>query len=78
MLLKKLAILLMAGGHVRSDVELGRYQEALTDHSEDKLAMVDHSGDSNNMVEPVTTPTSYHSSSGFLSRQAPLTSNTGA
>lgn len=36
-------------------VELGRYQEALTDHSEDKLAMVDHSGDSNNMVEPVTT-----------------------
>ncbi|MFY7224773.1 hypothetical protein ACOTX4_25985, partial [Enterobacter cloacae complex sp. IR5459] len=32
-----------------------RYQEALTDHSEDKLAMVDHSGDSNNMVEPVTT-----------------------
>ncbi|MFY7224645.1 hypothetical protein ACOTX4_25285, partial [Enterobacter cloacae complex sp. IR5459] len=34
-------------------VELGRYQEALTDHSEDKLAMVDHSGDSNNMVEPV-------------------------
>ncbi|MFY7224271.1 hypothetical protein [Enterobacter cloacae complex sp. IR5459] len=35
-------------------VELGRYQEALTDHSEDKLAMVDHSGDSNNMVEPVT------------------------
>ena len=36
-------------------VELGRYQEALTDHTEDKLAMVDHSGDSNNMVEPVTT-----------------------
>jgi len=36
-------------------VELGRYQEALTDHSEEKLAMVDHSGDSNNMVEPVTT-----------------------
>lgn len=36
-------------------VELGRYQEALTDHSEDKLAMVDHSGDSNNMIEPVTT-----------------------
>ncbi|GHM21522.1 hypothetical protein EBZU44_00660 [Enterobacter cloacae] len=36
-------------------VELRRYQEALTDHSEDKLAMVDHSGDSNNMVEPVTT-----------------------
>lgn len=36
-------------------VELGRYQEALTDHSEDKLAMVDHSGDSNNMVEPVAT-----------------------
>ncbi|HFD7665838.1 TPA: DUF551 domain-containing protein [Enterobacter kobei] len=36
-------------------VEPERYQEALTDHSEDKLAMVDHSGDSNNMVEPVTT-----------------------
>ncbi|ENL7642844.1 DUF551 domain-containing protein [Enterobacter hormaechei] len=36
-------------------VELGRFQEAITNHTEDKLAMVDHSGDSNNMVEPVTT-----------------------
>ncbi len=36
-------------------VELERFQEAITNHTEDKLAMVDHSGDSNNMVEPVTT-----------------------
>lgn len=36
-------------------VTLERYQEAITNHTEDKLAMVDHSGDSNNMVEPVTT-----------------------
>lgn len=36
-------------------VELGRFQEAITNHTEDKLAMVDHSGGSNNMVEPVTT-----------------------
>ncbi|HBL5342773.1 TPA: hypothetical protein LTW87_003001 [Enterobacter hormaechei] len=36
-------------------VELGRFQEAITNHTEDKLAMVNHSGDSNNMVEPVTT-----------------------
>ncbi|EPH0686214.1 hypothetical protein [Enterobacter hormaechei] len=36
-------------------VELGRFQEAITNHTEDKLAMVDHSGDSNNMVESVTT-----------------------
>nr|DAJ89725.1 MAG TPA: restriction alleviation protein [Caudoviricetes sp.] len=36
-------------------VELERYQEAITNHTEDKLAMVDHYGDSNNMVEPVTT-----------------------
>lgn len=28
-------------------------------HTEDKLAMVDHSGDSNNMVEPVTTTYKY-------------------
>ncbi|EMA2416335.1 hypothetical protein ACAY42_000247 [Citrobacter freundii] len=35
-------------------VELERFQEAITNHTEDKLAMVDHSGDSNNMVEPVT------------------------
>ncbi|HHE5803632.1 TPA: hypothetical protein ACPE0J_004780, partial [Enterobacter hormaechei] len=33
-------------------VELERFQEAITNHTEDKLAMVDHSGDSNNMVEP--------------------------
>lgn len=36
-------------------VELERFHEAITNHTEDKLAMVDHSGDSNNMVEPVTT-----------------------
>ena len=36
-------------------VELERFQEAITNHTEDKLAMVDHSGDSNNMVESVTT-----------------------
>ncbi|MEG5872215.1 DUF551 domain-containing protein [Enterobacter ludwigii] len=36
-------------------VELERFQEAITNHTEDKLAMVDHSGDSNNMAEPVTT-----------------------
>jgi hypothetical protein len=36
-------------------VELERFQEAITNHTEDKLAMVDHSGDSNNMVEHVTT-----------------------
>ncbi|EOZ7452495.1 hypothetical protein O8H69_003172 [Enterobacter hormaechei] len=36
-------------------VELERFQEAITNHTEDKLAMGDHSGDSNNMVEPVTT-----------------------
>ncbi|MCV3033453.1 hypothetical protein OHE72_10480 [Escherichia coli] len=36
-------------------VELERFQEAITNHTEDKLAMVDHFGDSNNMVEPVTT-----------------------
>ena len=36
-------------------VELGRFQEAITNHTEDQLAMVDHSGGSNNMVEPVTT-----------------------
>ena len=36
-------------------VELERFQEEITNHTEDKLAMVDHSGDSNNMVEPVTT-----------------------
>ena len=36
-------------------VELERFQEAITNHTEDKLAMVDHSGGSNNMVEPVTT-----------------------
>lgn len=36
-------------------VELERFQEAITNHTEDKLAMVDHSGDSNNMVEPITT-----------------------
>lgn len=36
-------------------VELERFQEAITNHTEDKLTMVDHSGDSNNMVEPVTT-----------------------
>ena len=36
-------------------VELERFQEAITNHTEDKLAMVNHSGDSNNMVEPVTT-----------------------
>lgn len=36
-------------------VELERFQEAITNHTEDKLAMVDHSGDSNNTVEPVTT-----------------------
>ena len=36
-------------------VELERFQEAITNHTEDKLAMVDHSGDSNNMVEPVMT-----------------------
>lgn len=36
-------------------VELERFQEAITNHTEDKLAMVGHSGDSNNMVEPVTT-----------------------
>ncbi len=36
-------------------VELERFQEAITNHTEDKLAMVDHYGDSNNMVEPVTT-----------------------
>ncbi|ENY9449029.1 hypothetical protein ACF5FN_003098 [Enterobacter chengduensis] len=36
-------------------VELERFQEAITNHTEDKLAMVDHSGDSNNMVEPVKT-----------------------
>ncbi|WP_431647296.1 DUF551 domain-containing protein [Enterobacter hormaechei] len=36
-------------------VTLERYQEAITNHTEDKLAMVDHSGDSNNMVESVTT-----------------------
>ncbi|MFB4595873.1 hypothetical protein [Enterobacter cloacae] len=36
-------------------VELERSQEAITNHTEDKLAMVDHYGDSNNMVEPVTT-----------------------
>ncbi|WP_418721908.1 DUF551 domain-containing protein [Enterobacter hormaechei] len=36
-------------------VELERFQEAITNHTEDKLAMADHSGDSNNMVEPVTT-----------------------
>lgn len=36
-------------------VELERFQEAITNHTEDNLDMVDHSGDSNNMVEPVTT-----------------------
>lgn len=36
-------------------VELERFQEAITNHTEDKLAMVDHSGDSNNMIESVTT-----------------------
>lgn len=36
-------------------VELERFQEAITNHTEDKLAMVDRSGDSNNMVEHVTT-----------------------
>ncbi|MBW9419948.1 hypothetical protein [Enterobacter roggenkampii] len=36
-------------------VDLERFHEAITNHTEDKLAMVDHSGDSNNMVEPVTT-----------------------
>lgn len=36
-------------------VELERFQEAITNRTEDKLAMVDHSGDSNNMVESVTT-----------------------
>ena len=36
-------------------VELERFHEAITNHTEDKLAMVDHSGDSNNMVESVTT-----------------------
>ncbi len=35
-------------------VELERFQEAITNHTEDKLAMVDHSGDSNNMVERVS------------------------
>ena len=44
----------MAVGHAEY-VELERFQEAITNHTEDKLAMVDHSGDSNNMVEPVTT-----------------------
>jgi hypothetical protein len=39
--------------------------------------MVDHSGDSNNMVEPVTTTYKLpFEQRGFL-RQAPLTSNTG-
>ncbi|MDR9922893.1 DUF551 domain-containing protein [Enterobacter hormaechei subsp. xiangfangensis] len=36
-------------------VELERFQEAITNHTEDKLAMVDHSGDANEKVEPVTT-----------------------
>lgn len=50
-------------------VELGRFQEAITNHTEDKLAMVDHSGDSNNMVEPVTTD--YKLPANTLCKDAP-------
>lgn len=47
--------LIDGGWSCQEYVELERFQEAITNHTEDKLAMVDHSGDSNNMVEPVTT-----------------------